>query len=128
MPNECLQCHSASTATIIRIPYVHELANIPDFLYATTDVAIWSCVETGLAIAASSAATLKPLIKKFLDRGKMGTYQSKHISVPLKNDAWKGRGRARQSYVRTNSDMCGSERELRNGDIQKTFEISVSRE
>ena len=62
---------SASTATIIRIPYVSSLANQADFLYATTDVAIWSCCETGIGIAASSIATLRPLFRTFFSRSKL---------------------------------------------------------
>jgi hypothetical protein len=58
----------ASTATIIRIPYLHTLSNKADFLYATTDVAIWTCCETGLAITATSAATLRPLFQSFIAR------------------------------------------------------------
>ena len=55
----------ASTATIIRLPYVHTLAS-QDFLYATIDVAIWSTAETGMGITASSLATLRPLFRTFL--------------------------------------------------------------
>lgn len=58
--------HSASIATIIRIPYVHTLGNEQDFLYATTDVAIWSCSETGLAITAACGAVLRPLFREIL--------------------------------------------------------------
>lgn len=56
----------ASIATIIRIPYVHTLGNESDFLYATTDVAIWSCSETGLAITAACGAVLRPLFREIL--------------------------------------------------------------
>lgn len=57
---------SASIATIIRIPYVHTLSNQEDFLYATTDVAIWSCSETGLGITAACCAVLRPLFREAL--------------------------------------------------------------
>lgn len=52
-----------STATIVRMFYIHTLMDGPDFLYATTDVAIWSTVEPGIGIAASSLATLRPLVR-----------------------------------------------------------------
>jgi hypothetical protein len=52
-----------STATIVRAFYIHTLVEGPDFLYATTDVAIWSTVEPGIGIAASSIATLRPLVR-----------------------------------------------------------------
>ncbi|KAF3031873.1 hypothetical protein E8E12_001414 [Didymella heteroderae] len=55
-----------STATIVRMFYIHTLTNGPDFLYATTDVAVWSTVEPGIGITASSIATLRPLVRHWL--------------------------------------------------------------
>ncbi|KAH7125843.1 hypothetical protein EDB81DRAFT_764939 [Dactylonectria macrodidyma] len=57
--------YSASSATIVRFPYIHSLTDIDDFLYSTSDVAIWSTVETGLGITASGFATLRPLLRTF---------------------------------------------------------------
>ncbi|VUC25146.1 unnamed protein product [Clonostachys rosea] len=59
----------ASSATIVRIPYLHSLTDIDDFLYSTSDVAIWSTVETGLGISAAGFATLRPLLRVFLGGG-----------------------------------------------------------
>ena len=63
----------ASTATIIRIPYVHTMGDVDDFLYATTDVAIWSCVETGIGITTACLATLRPLLRTWLERTGFGS-------------------------------------------------------
>jgi hypothetical protein len=60
---------SASSATIIRFPYLYSLTDIGDFLYSTSDVAIWSTVETGLGITASAVATLRPLLRSFFGHG-----------------------------------------------------------
>jgi hypothetical protein len=68
-----LTMRRASIATIIRIPYVHTLGDEQDFLYATTDVAIWSCSETGLAITAACGAVLRPLFREALA-------SSRHVS------------------------------------------------
>ncbi|XPS69423.1 hypothetical protein M3J07_001684 [Ascochyta lentis] len=57
-----------STATIVRMFYLHTLTQGPDFLYANTDVAIWSTVEPGVGIVASSIATLRPLVRHCLWR------------------------------------------------------------
>lgn len=119
----------ASAATIIRFPYVSNFSNVNDFLYATTDVAIWSCCETGLAISASSAATLKPLVKTFLERSAVFSSRS----VPLASDNWPKRGYGRQSYIRTNSEgpsvdsraVVSSDLENRSN-ITKTFEVTVN--
>lgn len=54
----------ASLATCARIPYAKQLLSNPDYLYNFTDLAIWSTVEIGLALSASSLATLKPLFRK----------------------------------------------------------------
>lgn len=60
--------NSGSTATIIRLPYTKSLEGYKgDFLYRTTDFAIWSTVEVGLGIAAGSIATLRPLMKQALE-------------------------------------------------------------
>jgi hypothetical protein len=81
-----------STATIVRMFYIHTLMDGPDFLYATTDVAIWSTVEPGIGITASSIATLRPLVRHCLWRmgfasapGHSNTYQYS-ISEQKRND------------------------------------------
>lgn len=51
-------------ATIARIPYAQQLLSNPDYLFNFTDLAIWSIVECGIAITASSLATLRPLFIK----------------------------------------------------------------
>ncbi|PVH88485.1 hypothetical protein DL98DRAFT_362526, partial [Cadophora sp. DSE1049] len=55
----------AGVATMIRVPYIKVLALTDDFLFATTDVAIWSTVEPGLGLCAAGGATLRPLFRKF---------------------------------------------------------------
>ncbi|KAF2097386.1 hypothetical protein NA57DRAFT_77643 [Rhizodiscina lignyota] len=58
----------ASTATIVRVPYLVSLTQTEDFLFATVDVAIWSGVEPGIGITAVSLATLRPLFRSCLSR------------------------------------------------------------
>ncbi|KAM3083597.1 hypothetical protein ACMFMG_004243 [Clarireedia jacksonii] len=67
----------ASTATIVRLPYLQELTEINDFLYATVDVAIWSTCETGIGITVCSLATLRPLFRSFFMRSKLFGSSSK---------------------------------------------------
>jgi hypothetical protein len=59
--------YRASTATLVRIPYVWQLTHSVDFLYVFTDFTIWSTVENGVGIIASSIATLRPLFRKAID-------------------------------------------------------------
>ncbi|KAE8147174.1 hypothetical protein BDV25DRAFT_132302 [Aspergillus avenaceus] len=65
----------ASSAVIIRIPFVHTFAD-PDFLYATVEIAIWSNIEVGLGITAGSLATLRPLLRQWLGSRTDPTYPS----------------------------------------------------
>lgn len=60
-----LKRNSAGVATMIRIPYIKVLAITDDFLFATTDVAVWSTVEPGLGLVAAGGATLRPLFRSF---------------------------------------------------------------
>lgn len=58
---------SGSCAVIVRFPYVVALEkNATDFLYYATNVVLWTSIEPGLAITASSLATLRPLFHTFL--------------------------------------------------------------
>ena len=65
--------NSISIATIICILYIGALSNRRDFFYASTDVAIWSLSETGLAIIASACAILRPLLTR---SGFLGSLQT----------------------------------------------------
>ncbi|CAN8103523.1 unnamed protein product [Discula destructiva] len=55
----------ASIATLVRVFYAKTVLENPDYLYNFTDIAIWSAVEIGVALTASSLATLKPLFRQF---------------------------------------------------------------
>lgn len=63
---------SASSATIVRFPFLYSLTDIDDFLYSTSNVAIWSTIETGLGITAAGVATLRPLLRTFFGAGSSG--------------------------------------------------------
>ncbi|KAA8894842.1 putative integral membrane protein [Sphaerosporella brunnea] len=68
----------ASSATIIRMPFLHTFAD-PDWLWATTDIALWTDIEVGLGIFASCLATLRPLFilvaRSRSQRGLTDNYQ-----------------------------------------------------
>lgn len=48
----------------MRIFYANQLLETSDYLYNFTDFGIWSTVEIGLALSASSLGTLRPLLRK----------------------------------------------------------------
>ncbi|KAF2450129.1 hypothetical protein P171DRAFT_516083 [Karstenula rhodostoma CBS 690.94] len=60
---------SGSTATIVRIPFIHGLHDTSGFLYFTIDVAIWSTCETGIGLA-----TLRPVLRQAF--GELSTNDS----------------------------------------------------
>lgn len=57
-------------ATVIRIQYIHELNNTKEFLYHNALVSIWSTVEPGMGIAASSLACTKPLFRDCFSKSR----------------------------------------------------------
>ncbi|EAT82067.2 hypothetical protein SNOG_10673 [Parastagonospora nodorum SN15] len=65
-----------------RIPFINGLNDIPDFLYSTIDVAIWSTCETGIGLATSAAATLRPLLRQVFSE------MSTHDSASRKPSRW----------------------------------------
>ncbi|RDL42465.1 Uncharacterized protein BP5553_02444 [Venustampulla echinocandica] len=81
----------ASSATIIRIPYIRGMADINDFLYSTMDVAIWSTVEVGIGITASGAATLRPLFNAYFSSTIGGSGSGTTPSASNRQPQFNGR-------------------------------------
>lgn len=82
-----------STATIVRMFYIHTIMDGPDFLYATTDLAIWSTVELGIGITASSVATLRPLVQCCLGRLRFTSASGHSHTYCLSNSEKKRKDR-----------------------------------
>ncbi|ROW03534.1 hypothetical protein VSDG_01278 [Cytospora chrysosperma] len=57
----------ASSAVVVRLAYVERFRS-SEYLYETTDIAIWSTVEAGLAVTAGSLACIRPLFKIMMQR------------------------------------------------------------
>ncbi|UQC78929.1 uncharacterized protein CLUP02_04408 [Colletotrichum lupini] len=67
-----------STATIVRAFYIPTLLDGEDFLYGTSNFAIWSTVEPGIGIVAASIATLRPLYQMMLAKmGRSSVYRQR---------------------------------------------------
>lgn len=80
---------------------MHHLTDGEDFLWSTTDVAIWSTVEPGIGIAAASIATLRPL-------WQLICYRAGLSSEAPANLRWRERNRGKRTYIR--SEGSGSKR------------------
>ncbi|KAL2074860.1 hypothetical protein VTL71DRAFT_8639 [Oculimacula yallundae] len=129
----------ASLATVARIPYAKQLLSNPDYLYNFTDLAIWSTVEIGLALSASSLATLKPLFRKLnllvttrngsrVGGGTSGKGTNSHISSRGTKDAespWHSRKRSLPFTPRNFTEINDEETEL--GLISNTTEKTAIR-
>ncbi|KAF4216374.1 hypothetical protein CNMCM8980_005283 [Aspergillus fumigatiaffinis] len=91
----------ASAAVIVRIPYLH-LYKDDEFLYATTDISIWSNVEASLGIMAGSLVTLRPLFRWFrgTSYGRSGTTKKTYGSMPLSSMNGNGNGTHQSKHDR----------------------------
>ncbi|KAG6007363.1 hypothetical protein E4U21_006067 [Claviceps maximensis] len=90
----------ASTAVIVRCVYLPKFVD-PDFLWATTDIAIWSTVEMGLAIATASLATLRPLFKHLRWKMNLTTRGTRMTDTSGTNKLHQSRSRSRSRAVTT---------------------------
>ncbi|KAG6241814.1 hypothetical protein E4U23_007088 [Claviceps purpurea] len=59
----------ASIATLIRFRFLTSIERTDDILFRATDASIWSLIEVGVAIIASSLATVRPLLRVLRIRG-----------------------------------------------------------
>ncbi|KAG5929928.1 hypothetical protein E4U60_007241 [Claviceps pazoutovae] len=59
----------ASIATLIRFRFLTSIERTDDILFSATNASIWSLIEVGVAIIASSLATVRPLLRALRIRG-----------------------------------------------------------
>jgi len=127
----------ASAAPIVRLPYLAGLLNNEDFLWATTDVAIWSVVELGIGIIVISLPACRTLFRSisFFATTTIASSNSTTLTPSSRSkNSWAG-GRVLQNDKFHYKDMDPSiERSskgyggtflidvLNNGDIEKGIE------
>ncbi|KAI8966161.1 hypothetical protein F5Y11DRAFT_214906 [Daldinia sp. FL1419] len=63
----------ASIATLVRLKFLADLTDMADILHAGTDAMVWTLVEPGVAIVASSLVTIRPLLRLWKIKGFGGT-------------------------------------------------------
>ncbi|KUI61201.1 hypothetical protein VP1G_08378 [Cytospora mali] len=80
----------ASIATLIRLKFLADLTDTSDILYAGTDAMVWTLVEPGVAIVASSLVTIRPLLRRIRLKGFESTEQSH--SMPNSGRSRSGTG------------------------------------
>ncbi|ROW02899.1 hypothetical protein VSDG_01695 [Cytospora chrysosperma] len=82
----------ASVATLIRLRFLADLTDTSDILYAGTDAMVWTLVEPGVAIVASSLVTIRPLLRRIRLRGFETTGQSRSVPVTGRSRSRSGTG------------------------------------
>ncbi|EKG12308.1 hypothetical protein MPH_10613 [Macrophomina phaseolina MS6] len=96
-----------STATIVRMPYIKGFKATHDFLYESTDIAIWSTIEPGIGMTAACIATLRPLLQHVLHRTGLSTpdKRSNYPDGSYGNQlgSTKNKNRSGNGYIRSNS-------------------------
>ncbi|KAJ4311015.1 hypothetical protein N0V84_010671 [Fusarium piperis] len=78
----------ASIATLVRLRFLADLADTDDILFAGTDAMVWTLIEPGVAIVASSLATIRPLLRALKIRGfesTGNTYGTGHSAAMRSN-------------------------------------------
>ncbi|KAI0884257.1 uncharacterized protein GGS22DRAFT_21179 [Annulohypoxylon maeteangense] len=66
----------ASIATLVRLKFLADLTDMADILHAGTDAMVWTLIEPGVAIVASSLVTIRPLLRLWKIKGFGSTGQS----------------------------------------------------
>ncbi|KAJ0116147.1 hypothetical protein J7T55_005093 [Diaporthe amygdali] len=99
----------ASIATLIRLKFLSDLTDTTDILFAGTEAMVWTLVEPGVAIVASSLVTIRPLLRKMRLKGFESTEQSHglHFTGQSGSGAIGSRGATRSGTRRTIGSMPG---------------------
>ncbi|GLA87694.1 hypothetical protein AtubIFM56815_002122 [Aspergillus tubingensis] len=90
----------ASAGVIVRIPFLPTYKDA-EFLYATTQISIWSNVEAGLGITAGCLVTLRPLFR-WLGGTSYSPTRSKKTSGSMPLSSMNGQHASRSEHT-TNS-------------------------
>ncbi|KAL7625289.1 hypothetical protein AAE478_004505 [Parahypoxylon ruwenzoriense] len=67
----------ASIATLVRLKFLADLTDMADILHSGTDAMVWTLIEPGVAIVASSLVTIRPLLRLWKIKGFGTTGQSR---------------------------------------------------
>ncbi|OCK74789.1 hypothetical protein K432DRAFT_363110 [Lepidopterella palustris CBS 459.81] len=87
----------AGIVAIIRIPYTASASSDSDRTWTSTDLFIWAYLEPSIGIIAASAATLRPLFKRFFSKNRLFGN-----STPLRNSSpWPGSSSRTGGYIRS---------------------------
>ncbi|KAK6065516.1 integral membrane protein [Seiridium cupressi] len=115
----------ASCAVAVRLAYVQKFHD-PDFLWATTDIAIWSQIEQGLATTAGSLPALQPLFRKALHRlGFTSSGSRAPSALPgMDSKSWNSKNKQSSRGTKTTIRGLSSSNFTRMDDGDSTVELN----
>ncbi|TQN74190.1 hypothetical protein CSHISOI_01248, partial [Colletotrichum shisoi] len=83
----------ASIATLIRLKFLADLSDLTDILFMGTDAMVWTLVEPGAAIVASSLVTVRPLLRAWRLSGFTSTARTPGMSGAISGGMRSGTAR-----------------------------------
>jgi hypothetical protein len=102
---------------VARVPYMKTFRS-RDFLWETTDIAIWSTVEQGLAITAGSLAAVRPLFQLALTKLGLTTQRSTLPLTPYGNRSGSHAFRERRPSAAKDLDLYTLSAEVESGTVR----------
>ncbi|KAL2831464.1 hypothetical protein BDW59DRAFT_157891 [Aspergillus cavernicola] len=113
----------ASLSACVRLKYTINLTNQTDFLFAVANVVIWGFAENGIGVIVGNVATLRPLLRKLLDRTvRRSGYNSRPSRLTSSYELSQNR-KGDPGYTSTVTEVRGghgrSNSQLSDGDSQK---------
>ncbi|KAK2047724.1 integral membrane family protein [Colletotrichum somersetense] len=99
----------ASIATLIRLKYLADLGNVADILFTGTDPMVWTLVEPGVAIIASSLVTVRPLLRAWRLSGFISTNQTSGMSGAISRGTRSGTARSAARPIPQNDSYAAGD-------------------
>ncbi|OTA67192.1 hypothetical protein K449DRAFT_211343 [Hypoxylon sp. EC38] len=110
----------ASIATLVRLKFLADLTDMADILHAGTDAMVWTLVEPGVAIVASSLVTIRPLLRLWKIRG-FGTTGQSRPTGPFNSHPMSLDIESQMKDTKSRSSVAGS---FVGGKIQRSLSLS----
>ncbi|ESZ97274.1 hypothetical protein SBOR_2348 [Sclerotinia borealis F-4128] len=96
----------ASTATLVRIYYIHKLNQTTDYTWEGINLVKWSIVEPAIALTAASFATLRPLFSAHPQK-KAFSINSSDTSAPIGKNSQETLADSEDEYSTQFAAMLG---------------------
>ncbi|KAG4027442.1 hypothetical protein MFRU_030g00780 [Monilinia fructicola] len=95
----------ASVCTLTRISYIKDLLDTHDYLYSISNVITLTIVEAAVALTASCLATLKPLVRSFLDWSEKSMHSTGALHTRMMDGIGLGRTKLDDTELHLRPDL-----------------------